>query len=447
MKESRFIKILIFISIGLSIIGGIVFSYQKLTVERFSLIDMLGNKQISFLKIIPEIAGFNGERTYLLLFQNNLELRPSGGYLGNFGIIKVKNGNPIIFEIHDTNIFDGFGKTITEPPKPMYDYLGIDNWQMRDGNWSPDFKISAEQVEYFYHLQGGQENFDGIIAVNASILPDLLKLTGPVYLEEFDKEFKSEDALYQLEYEVQKAYVSRNIEEGQRKKIFKALVKVILEKATQGSLSLKNEIKNLILKELDEKNIILSLDDIDIQKNISKFGWSGEVNQSYENDYLMIVEANLASKKSNAFIKREVEYFINLNEEKPRVNLKIKYSHQNKEKDWFNDDYRFYLRIYTPLGSWLESTQGISNKTEFHDELNKTVFANWIEVPAGQEKIIEFEYILPQRINQESEYKILIQKQSGIDNLLFNLFVMKDKEYIKEEIISKDWEETISFEK
>ncbi len=148
MRESRFIKILIFVSIGLSIIGGIIFSYQKLTLD---------NKQISFLKIIPEITGFNGERTYLLLFQNNLELRPSGGYLGNFGIIKVKNGKPIIFEVHDTNIFDGFGKTITEPPTPIYDYLGIDNWQMRDGNWSPDFKISAKQVEYFYHLQGGQE--------------------------------------------------------------------------------------------------------------------------------------------------------------------------------------------------------------------------------------------------------------------------------------------------
>jgi len=128
----------------------------------------LDSKQVSFLKMIPEIAGFNGEKTYLLLFQNNLELRPSGGYIGNFGIIKVENGNPTVFELHDTNIFDGFGTIKTEPPRPLYDHLKIDNWQMRDGNWSPDFKISAEQVEYFYRLQGGHENFDGIIAINAT---------------------------------------------------------------------------------------------------------------------------------------------------------------------------------------------------------------------------------------------------------------------------------------
>ena len=35
----------------------------------------------------------NIERTYLLLYQNNLEIRPGGGYIGSFGIVKVKNGS------------------------------------------------------------------------------------------------------------------------------------------------------------------------------------------------------------------------------------------------------------------------------------------------------------------------------------------------------------------
>jgi len=447
MKELKLIKILIFASIGLSIVGGIIFSYQRLKIENFSLLDIVDSKQISLLKIIPEITGFNGQRNYLLLFQNNLELRPSGGYIGNFGIIKIENGKPVVFEIHDTNIFDGFGKMRTDPPKPMQDYLGINNWQMRDGNWSPDFGISAEQVEYFYRLQGGQENFDGVIAVNATILPDLLKLTGPVYLEEFEKEFKSEDVLYQLEYEVEKGYFNRGIEEGERKKIFKALVKEILQKATQGNLSFKNNLKNLIIKELDEKNILLSLNNKDTQEVISELKWDGKINQLNESDYLMIVEANLASKKSNAFIEREIEYYVDLDQEKPTAKLKIKYSHQNPEKDWFNDDYRFYLRIYTPLGSWLKNTQGINNETEFSEELNKTVFANWIEITAGQEKTIEFEYILPDYIASQSEYSILFQKQSGIDNIPFELVIKKGEEYIKKEIIKEDWKGAISFKK
>jgi len=447
MNEFKFIKILIIISVTLSIIGGTIFSYQRLIANQFSFTNILDNKQISFLKIIPEIAGFNGEKTYLFLFQNNLELRPSGGYIGNFGIIKIENGNPISFEIHDTNIFDGFGKVQTDAPKPLNDYLGISNWQMRDGNWSPDFKISAEQVKYFYELQGGQEKFDGIIAINATILPDLLELTGPVYLEEFDKEFKSEDVLFQLEYEVEKNYVQRNIESGERKKIFKTLVKEVLNRAIEGSLSQKNELKNLVIKELDEKNILLSLEDTKTQETISRFGWDGDINESYPNDYLMFVEANLGSKKSNAFIKREVEYSVDLTGEKPKANLKIKYIHEEEEKNWFNDDYRFYLRVYAPLGSWLENTQGIGDETEFTKDLNKTVFSNWLEVPAGQEKTIEFSYFLPERINQELDYKILVQKQAGIDEFPFKLLLEKDKEYTKEKNINRDWEGVISFEK
>ena len=60
--------------------------------------------------------------------------------------------------------------------------------------------------------------------------------------------------------------------------------------------------------------------------------------------------------------------------------------------------------------------------------------------------LIDFEYILPQGINQESEYKILVQKQSGISSFPFKLILEKGKEYIKEEIIVKDWEGAIFFE-
>ena len=444
MKESQTIKILIGLCLILAFIGGLNFWQQGWWTElKPSQIE-----QISFWKLLPGLAGFGGEKEYLLLFQNNLELRPSGGYLGNFGILKVKNGQVTSLEIHDTNIFDGFGQVQTEPPQPMRDYLGINNWQMRDANWSPDFPTAAQQVEYFYHLQGGQEEFDGIIGINAAVLPDLLELTGPIYLEEFNKKFESKDILYQLEYEIEKGYVQRGIEPGERKTLFKALVKEILEQLVQKSFWQQKELKDLIFEELDRKNILLFLKDANNQEVISKFNWDGTVDQFYPNDYLMIVEANLAAKKSNAFIKREVEYLVDFTKERPEVNLKIKYLHQGQEKDWFNDDYRAYLRIYLPQGSWLLETNGVAGEIKFVDELNKTVIGHWIVVLTGQEKIIEFKYLLPEGIKEKPEYKILVQKQSGIDSFPFKL-VLKNahqKEFKKEKIIDRDWQGTIFLE-
>jgi len=269
-------------------------------------------------------------------------------------------------------------------------------------------------------------------------LPDLLRLTGPVYLEKFDKRFESKDVLEQLEYEIEKGYVERGIEPGERKTIFKALVKKVLEQLIQKSFWGQKELKDLIFRELNEKNILLFFRDEEIQKVISELNWAGIVNQSYQNDYLMIVEANLAAKKSNAFIKREVEYLVDLSGTRPRAKLKIKYTHQGGQRDWFNDDYRAYLRIYLPQGSWLLEAKEVKNETSFLDELNKTVFGNWIEIPIGQEKIIEFAYLLPERIKEGSEYRILVQKQSGIDSFPFKL-ILKNI-YQKEFEIDRDLE-------
>ncbi len=453
MKESQIIKILIGLCLILVVVGGLT-SWQQGWIKEFSLANILESSKgkiegISFLKLLPELAGFKENRTYLLLFQNNLELRPSGGYLGNFGILKVKNGQVISLEIHDTNIFDGFGQVQTEPPQSMQDYLGINNWQMRDANWSPDFPTAAQQIEYFYKLQGGQEEFDGIVGVNATILPDLLELTGPIYLAEFNKEFKSENVLYQLEYEVEKGYLQREIDQGERKTVFKALVKEVLKQLVQKNFWEQKDLKDLIFRELDIKNILLFFKEDNEQAVISELNWAGQVNQSWANDYLMIVEANLAAKKSNAFIKREVEYFIDLSGSEPQVELEIKYIHQGAQKDWFNDDYRAYLRIYLPQGSWLLEVDGAAGKTRFSEESNKTVFGHWIIVPTGQERIIKFKYLLPERIKQDLNYQILVQKQPGIDSFPFR-FVLKDinqKEFIKEEIIDRDWQGTIFLEK
>ena len=443
MKESKTIKILITVSLILFVFGFVMafkggwfggLNWQKMAGGIFSLNLNNDEENITFWKAFSEIAGFKEEKNYLILFQNNLELRPSGGYLGNFGILKIKNGKVKNFGIHNTNIFDGFGKERTDPPMPIKKYLGVDNWQMRDSNWSPDFAIAAQKAESFYHLQGGQENFDAVIGINASVLPVLIKdYTGPIYLKEFNKNFNYENALYDLEYEVEKGYVQRGFSVGERKKMFKVLVKNVVGELAQGGFFEKAELKDILINELNKKNIQLFFKNQKIQKWVEKNNWGGRIKKTKPNkDYLMLVEANLGAKKSNYFIEREVEYFVDYSKKRPVVSLKIKYIHSNPNKDWFNDDYRAYLRVYTPKGSWLLESSGVNDETMFLDEFNKTVFGNWIKVPAGSRKIVEFNYLLPEKLSKQNkeddlDYELIIQKQSGMDNELDINFFLKTK--------------------
>jgi len=450
MKESKIIKIIIILCLFLAIGSGWAFFARGWVGEnnllgKISLLDQNKIEKFSLLKVLPQLAGFDQEMTYLLLFQNNLELRPSGGYLGNFGIVKIENGKINHLGIHDTNIFDGFGKVVTEPPYSFKEYLNVNNWQMRDSNWSPDFSVAAQKAEYFYHLQGGEEEFDGIIAVNASLLPHFIDFSGPIYLAEFNKEFVAEDALYQLEYEVEKGYVSRGIKEGERKTVFKALAEEIINQLADKGIWGYKELSDLIMDELDKKNILLFFKDESLQQIAEEQNWAGRI-ENTERDYLMIVEANLGAKKSNLFIEREVEYYVDLDQKQPTAKLTIRYTHSNPVKDWFNNDYSAYLRIFTPVGSYLTEAKGVSDKTRFKDELDKKVFGNWIQVIAGKSQTVEFYYDLPANVIKDQKYEILVQKQSGLTELPFELIVKKDnQEIIREKNITNFWEEVIEF--
>ena len=449
MTESKIIKTLIVSSLILILAGSLAFLKQGRlgSVSQYAL-KALNKDAASLSQVILETAGWREEKEFLILFQNNLEIRPSGGYLGNFGILKIKNGQILSLETHDTNIFDGFGQIQTTPPQPIQKYLKINNWQMRDSNWSPDFPTTAQKVEDFYHLQGGQEKFDGVIAVNASVLPELLELIGPIYLEKYDKEFTSENVLYELEYEVEKGYVQRNISEGNRKEVFKALIEKVTEKMAVENIADIFQYKDFAFDQLEAKNIMLYFRDQGVQEKASQLGWTGQINKDYTYDYLMINEANLGARKSNYFIERSVKYFIDLNQEKPQVNLKITFKHTGQKKDWFNHDYLCYLRIYAPQDSWLEEAKEISSQTSFSEEFNKTVFGQWIEVPTGQSKTIEFTYTLPQNILNESFYRLMIQKQSGLDSLPVEIKVKTGEDiYSKKLEINQDWQGEVLLEK
>jgi len=439
MKESKIIKIFIVFSFILVITGGFLL-WQKDWF--YNPLAYNSDENNSFWKITPEVFGFNEEKTYLLLFQNNMEIRPTGGYLGNFGIIKIKNAQPTSFEIHDTNIFDGFGKIKTIPPQPMQDYLGIKNWQMRDGNWSPDFLESAQKVEYFYHLQGGQEEFDGIIAFNASGLKDFLKMNGPIYIDQLNKEFNSTNILYDLEYEVERGYLERGYGDGERKTVFKILIAQILDQIKEKNFLDKMSLINFISDQLNKKNILLYSKENQIQKLIQNQEWGGRINRFYQGDYIMINEANLGAKKSNYFVERELDYFLDMSGEKPKANLKIKFNHSQFEKNWFNDDYRAYLRIYLPKES-SDFTSPFQINFDISEEFNKKVIGFWIDIPAGTEKIFEINYLLPDRIKGEN-YKILIEKQAGINILPFQILLKtEEKNYLRKGQVENIWEKEI----
>ncbi len=103
-------------------------------------------------EIMPEMFGQAGPRTYLILLENSDELRPTGGFISAVGHVQVSQGQLISMTAEDSYAIDDFTKVYPDPPQPLLDYMGSEQWVFRDANWSPDFPTTALEAIQLYQV-------------------------------------------------------------------------------------------------------------------------------------------------------------------------------------------------------------------------------------------------------------------------------------------------------
>lgn len=354
------------------------------------------------------------ERTLLVLFQNNLEIRPGGGFIGAFAIVKIRDGKISSLETHDLSNFDGRIPNTVATPYPMLETLKVKAWKLRDSNFSPDFAVNASKAKEFYYMGQGQEQFDGVIGITANVLTSILEITGPVSVEGYPGTYDSNNAILSLEYQVEKAFEEQGIDRGERKNVMSDLAKEIEKRVFSFSIAQKIQLAKVLLNDLNQKDIQLNFENENLQKIASEAQWTGSVDGQWSKDYLMTSDANLGAFKSDYYVKRSIDYTVDLSKDVPTAKLKITYEHTAKQKDWMTRDYTDYLRVYVPEGSWLVDQKNFDN-TKFGTEFGKKYFGSIVRVPIGSTKTVEINYTLPASV--KTGYDLKIQKQAGLNNI------------------------------
>ncbi len=378
----------------------------------------IGEKYTVISGVVEYLLGGENEKTFLILFQNNMEIRPGGGFIGSFGILKIKNGTISDLQIHDTGNFDGRIPDTIPTPYPMEETLRVKYLKLRDSNFSPDFPTNAKAAENFYYLGQGEEKFDGVVAITTNVLTSFLKVTGPVTLEGYPGTYADENAVLALEYQVEKAFDEQGIARGERKSVMNILAKEIMNRVKNLGWQEKLQLFDVVLDDLQKKDIQLAFKDEKMQKIIADSFWDGKMDGHWQQDYLMAVDANLGAWKSDYSVKREMEYTLDLSGEKPLAKLKITYNHTAAQRDYMTKDYLSYLRVYVPEGAWLLNAKDFSNpqfgKDVLADGSSRNYFGAIIKVPMNSTRTVEFSYNLPKNIAEN--YALKIQKQAGIND-------------------------------
>ncbi|PIR67767.1 hypothetical protein COS74_01950 [bacterium CG06_land_8_20_14_3_00_33_50] len=389
---------------------------------------------------LPTITGLAQEKNYLLIFQNNNEMRGTGGFIGSFGILKMKDAEIKDFYVDDIYKLDNpyskavaAGKAIyVAPPLPM-NPASTGNWALRDSNLDPDFSKTAKNIISFYKTETKYaennkypERIDGIISVTPTVLEKILKITGPIKLDDYGITINSGNLLETLQIEVEAG------KDKQDSKNPKTILGNIKDKLVTKISSLNTqETKQLLfsmLEMIDEKHMLIYSTDNEIQKIADALNWTGKIDNKPNDDFLMVVNNNFGGGKSSLKVNEDLQQEIIIKEDGSIIkNLTITREHTSdylykyydpwaKREMWLVGINKNYIKIYTPNGSRLIKAEGFENKIDIYNEDGKTVFGSEFSLAPKEKKTAQISYELPFKINPDNniaKYSLITQKQPG----------------------------------
>lgn len=384
-----------------------------------------------FVDLLPIFLGFQHPQTYLILFLNNTEIRPGGGFIGSYATVQVSNGKLNILTVEGTESLDHRTPATWKPvpPKMIQEKLGLSQWYFRDSNWSPDYPTNVKKALEFYKAEGGTaaDDVDAVVAITPVVLKKLLEITGPIKVEGI--EFNSENVVEKLEYEVEYGFEKKGVSVAERKKILKPLFEQVVTKIAPDAVVNTQKYFSFFENLAQEKHVLAYFFDEKVQKILQKRGWSGEV-KSTPGDFVMWVDANLGALKTDQKIIRQLSYSFTPEKKDNLTTLgaiaKMKYTHTGVY-DKFTSRYLTYARVYVPEGSVLKGATLIDQNgkripvtaVDQGKELGKQWFGTFISVEPQQTQEVEFSYFLPASLVDLVKggiYTLKVQKQAGLEN-------------------------------
>lgn len=418
---------------------------------------------LRLLPQLPVMLGQNEPKRYLILAQNEDEMRATGGFITGAGVLTLSNGRITDLDFRDANNVDNWReKPYAFPPQPFYDFMSLELFGFRDANFWPEFPISAQKAMDLYVYGQGGLPFDGAIAIDQEFLRLLVDATGPVPIPGTDQRI-SADSLLQTLRQARDIQEGQNVQEWVRDRKaflggFAAAIQAKIE-TDFGSVDPLKLAANLV-QAAEQRHLSIYMRDPELGAVLTANGWDGSLPQSPPGDFLMAVDTNMGYNKANVFVERELSYDVRLGPE-PQGRLTVTYRHtgptggnpcyQGVDQEFeeaaeylaiADQCYWNYLRAYAPAGSTLiDSSQHVVPGQTLYSETTwdssaqtigdvpwLTVFANFMLVPRGETVKSFFTYELPAGVvtaqkSGESVYRLIVQKQPGMKSELLTVTV------------------------
>lgn len=394
---------------------------------------------------LPKLLGMESPQTYLILVQNNHELRATGGFIAAIGRVTLDKGKMTELDFVDSYAVFRADGDYPPPPAAMLQYMGIPQLVMRDANWSPDFPTVAQVARTLYRSDTGLD-VDGIVTVDLNAVKHIFGALGEIQVPGFDNPITGDNIESQI-VQLWERPAESAVEVGgetaqelgewwqQRKDFIPRLSTAALD-AVQGGQASVFRLTAAGLQALNDRSIQVWLKNPTAAAVMHAQGWDGALQSTVGRDFLAVIDTNMGYNKVDAAMQRALDYRVNWldgADQPARATVTLTYTHPidaedpgcdltprygNSYADLIARCYFDYVRIYTPSGSKLIEATGVDPESvsSQRGERRTQVFAGYFILPPGESNVVTFTYTLPPSLTPET-YQLLVQRQSGTQPL------------------------------
>ena len=394
---------------------------------------------IPFVPHLSYILGSEKPTTYILLLQNDTELRANGGFAGSYAKMtfdsRPKNPNVILakagiyinkkphvsVDFQDIYVPNGQLEGYVTPPLPIQEAFQHGTWELANADWEPDFPTAATSIRWFFE-KGGEINPDILATINLSTIKKILEIIGPFPVREYNAVITPQNLYAFLQSQAETDFFPGSTQKKD------ALTAVGL--AFKNKLQSLNPIQylksaRLLLYELNHGNLLLNSTNPDFQNFLEQKKWAGKLTPGSFDNYLL-VETNLGANKANCCIDRLTEHYISKETEtyRHRIHLSLTNTssgHNPNPPFDFSGNYIAYLRFYIPLDAWniavIPNPSTISGTlsptTIITPKYNLTEIGFFHTTSAGTTSTVDLSYNLATG-SASHPYQLTLLKQNGL---------------------------------
>ena len=377
--------------------------------------------------VAPSLLGIGTPANYLIEVLDSTELRPAGGFIGNYGTATLSGGRLSAAHITDVDLidkpFESAGHVLPYPPAYEWFDLAPGSWSFRDSNLDADFPTAARYGEQTYREEGGKVPVQGVIAITPALIEQALAITGPIAVPEYHETITAQNLIARIHFhqlghagEGSELIPSPDGHSSLRKRFTALLAEHFLARVHQLAPSQLSKFVLLMVNAVHSKDLQLYLNAAVAENLLHRFHLDAAI-QSPAGDSLFVVDANIAPNKANNFIVNTLDDRVTIDNQGNVIHhATLHYAWTIAGQNYGNPMYRDFVHIYVPPGSELLTQDGWQPRGT-SNAFNREVWMGYFELSYGQTRTVTLVWKVPAAASKDHSgwhYQYIIQRQAGV---------------------------------